>query len=68
MCKKLLIIVNGGIADYITDDTKLEVDIFDVDNWNAMDDIERNNVREEYDNNPEWKEFLPEWVKEIIWE
>lgn len=68
MSKKLLILVSGGVASYITDDTDIEVEIFDEDNWEQMSDIERNNVREEYDNNPEWKEFLPEWVKELIWE
>lgn len=67
MSKKLLIIVSGGVSDYITDDNDIEVDIFDEDNWEAMSEDERNIVRSDYDNNPEWKEFLPEWIKQVIW-
>jgi len=39
MSKRILIVVNGGVADWVADDG-IEVGLFDFDNYEAGDKIE----------------------------
>lgn len=64
---KVLIIVHGGCADWKSEGD-VEVDTFDLDNWECMNSEERKEVRDSFDANPEWKKFLPAWIRAHIWE
>lgn len=64
---KILIIVDGGVADYKSEPMDaVDVNIFDCDNWEGMDPSAKADMIAYYLREPEWMEFLPDWVKEMF--
>ena len=62
--KKVLIIVNGGIADYVAD-PDIDVAVFDNDNWEQADDAEREWMKKDMKG---FEHLTPEWLTDLITE
>lgn len=60
--KKVLIIVDGGVADYTSEDG-VDVRIFDYDNWKEGSKDDRDYMRAEM-----WglEHITPDWITDIV--
>ena len=59
---KILIIVDGGIADYVTG-PDIDVAVFDYDNWKQADAEERKWMMEHIKG---FEGITPEWIIDLI--
>ncbi len=60
--KKLLIIVSGGVADYVTDDNDIEVTIFDEDMLKSGD-IDADEYKTALSG---FEHLTPDWITKLI--
>ena len=59
---RVLVVVNGGIADYIADHG-IEVCVFDVDNWEQASSDEKQYMIESLKG---FESITPDWINDLI--
>lgn len=61
---RVLVIVSGGIADYVADDG-IEIRIFDEDNISTIPPEDRGSLSEEFEG---FEDLMPSWAKDLLLE